>query len=176
MEQGARRRAVRRCQRQQLVLRPDRPRTRYQRHAPQAEDYYVANKLMKGYIGTANIDTNSRLCMSSAVAGQVRAFGVFATRIERGRSRIPAAGRIVASNERFRSASVLLLPDRTRDCARGNPRHTRVEPARPHPGPPPATGGGDQNSAAASVPSRGRRGRVRVGAHARPRRAPDASK
>jgi assimilatory nitrate reductase catalytic subunit len=28
------------------------------------EDYYVANKLMKGYIGTANIDTNSRLCMS----------------------------------------------------------------------------------------------------------------
>jgi assimilatory nitrate reductase catalytic subunit len=39
------------------------------------EDYYVANKLMKGYIGTANIDTNSRLCMSSAVAGHVRAFG-----------------------------------------------------------------------------------------------------
>ncbi|KQN90958.1 nitrate reductase [Sphingomonas sp. Leaf231] len=39
------------------------------------EDYYVANKLMKGFIGTANIDTNSRLCMSSAVAGQVRAFG-----------------------------------------------------------------------------------------------------
>jgi len=39
------------------------------------EDYYVANKLMKGFIGTANIDTNSRLCMSSAVAGHVRAFG-----------------------------------------------------------------------------------------------------
>jgi assimilatory nitrate reductase catalytic subunit len=39
------------------------------------EDYYIANKLMKGYIGTANIDTNSRLCMSSAVAGHVRAFG-----------------------------------------------------------------------------------------------------
>ena len=39
------------------------------------EDYYVANKLMKGYIGTANIDTNSRLCMSSAVAGHLRAFG-----------------------------------------------------------------------------------------------------
>ena len=29
------------------------------------EDYYVANKLMKGFIGTANIDTNSRLCMAS---------------------------------------------------------------------------------------------------------------
>ncbi len=39
------------------------------------EDYYVANKLMKGYIGSANIDTNSRLCMSSAVAGHLRAFG-----------------------------------------------------------------------------------------------------
>lgn len=39
------------------------------------EDYYVANKLMKGYIGTANIDTNSRLCMASSVAGHKRAFG-----------------------------------------------------------------------------------------------------
>jgi assimilatory nitrate reductase catalytic subunit len=39
------------------------------------EDYYVANKLMKGFIGSANIDTNSRLCMASAVAGHVRAFG-----------------------------------------------------------------------------------------------------
>ncbi|AEG49406.1 Nitrate reductase [Sphingobium chlorophenolicum L-1] len=39
------------------------------------EDYYVANKLMKGFIGSANIDTNSRLCMSSAVAGHNRAFG-----------------------------------------------------------------------------------------------------
>lgn len=39
------------------------------------EDYYVANKFMKGAIGTANIDTNSRLCMSSSVAGHKRAFG-----------------------------------------------------------------------------------------------------
>ncbi|MEW5757263.1 MAG: molybdopterin-dependent oxidoreductase [Pseudomonadota bacterium] len=39
------------------------------------EDYYLANKLMKGYIGSANIDTNSRLCMSSSVAGHKRAFG-----------------------------------------------------------------------------------------------------
>jgi assimilatory nitrate reductase catalytic subunit len=57
-----------------------------QQHGPEAvafyvsgqlltEDYYVANKLMKGYIGSANIDTNSRLCMSSAVAGYKRAFG-----------------------------------------------------------------------------------------------------
>jgi assimilatory nitrate reductase catalytic subunit len=40
------------------------------------EDYYVANKLMKGFIGTANIDTNSRLCMASSVAGHRRAFGM----------------------------------------------------------------------------------------------------
>ncbi len=39
------------------------------------EDYYVANKLMKGFIGSGNIDTNSRLCMASAVAAHVRAFG-----------------------------------------------------------------------------------------------------
>lgn len=57
-----------------------------QQHGPQAigfyvsgqlltEDYYVANKLMKGFLGSGNIDTNSRLCMSSAVAAHKRAFG-----------------------------------------------------------------------------------------------------
>ena len=39
------------------------------------EDYYIANKLMKGYIGSGNIDTNSRLCMASSVVGHKRAFG-----------------------------------------------------------------------------------------------------
>jgi assimilatory nitrate reductase catalytic subunit len=39
------------------------------------EDYYAANKLIKGFLGTANIDTNSRLCMASSVAGHRRAFG-----------------------------------------------------------------------------------------------------
>lgn len=39
------------------------------------EDYYVANKLMKGFIGSANLDTNSRLCMASAVASYKRALG-----------------------------------------------------------------------------------------------------
>ena len=39
------------------------------------EDYYVANKLMKGFIGSANIDTNSRLCMASSVAGHRTTFG-----------------------------------------------------------------------------------------------------
>lgn len=39
------------------------------------EDYYAANKLAKGFLGTGNIDSNSRLCMASAVAGHRRAFG-----------------------------------------------------------------------------------------------------
>ncbi|WP_291827998.1 nitrate reductase [Bosea sp. (in: a-proteobacteria)] len=39
------------------------------------EDYYVANKLMKGFIGSPHVDTNSRLCMSSTVAGHRRVFG-----------------------------------------------------------------------------------------------------
>ncbi len=39
------------------------------------EDYYVANKLMKGFLGSGNVDTNSRLCMSSAVVAHKRAFG-----------------------------------------------------------------------------------------------------
>ncbi len=40
------------------------------------EDYYVFNKLAKGLIGTNNVDTNSRLCMSSAVAGYKQTLGV----------------------------------------------------------------------------------------------------
>ena len=39
------------------------------------EDYYVANKLTKGFLGSANVDTNSRLCMASTVAGHRRSFG-----------------------------------------------------------------------------------------------------
>jgi ferredoxin-nitrate reductase len=39
------------------------------------EEYYVLNKLMKGFIGSNNIDTNSRLCMSSAVAGYKMSLG-----------------------------------------------------------------------------------------------------
>ena len=40
-----------------------------------AEEYYIANKLTKGFLGTNNIDTNSRLCMSSAVVGYKKTFG-----------------------------------------------------------------------------------------------------
>ncbi len=39
------------------------------------EEYYIANKLVKGFLGTNNIDTNSRLCMSSAVVGYKKTFG-----------------------------------------------------------------------------------------------------
>ena len=40
------------------------------------EDYYLANKLGKGFIGTNNVDTNSRTCMSSAVTAHKKAFGI----------------------------------------------------------------------------------------------------
>ncbi|MDO9147611.1 MAG: molybdopterin-dependent oxidoreductase [Hydrogenophaga sp.] len=63
-----------------LDLAADRFATTIANHGPDAvgfyisgqlltEDYYVFNKLAKGLIGTNNVDTNSRLCMSSAVAG-----------------------------------------------------------------------------------------------------------
>ncbi|WP_052284391.1 nitrate reductase [Kluyvera genomosp. 1] len=71
---------------QALGAAGDRLRAIIAEHGPQAvafyasgqlltEDYYAANKLMKGFIGAGNIDTNSRLCMSSAVIGYKRAFG-----------------------------------------------------------------------------------------------------
>ncbi|AFZ46864.1 assimilatory nitrate reductase (ferredoxin) precursor [Cyanobacterium stanieri PCC 7202] len=41
----------------------------------QTEDYYIAQKLFKGCLGTNNFDANSRLCMSSAVSGYVGSFG-----------------------------------------------------------------------------------------------------
>ncbi|MBD2676144.1 MULTISPECIES: molybdopterin oxidoreductase family protein [Nostoc] len=41
----------------------------------QTEDYYIAQKFMKGCLGTNNFDANSRLCMSSAVAGYIQSFG-----------------------------------------------------------------------------------------------------
>ncbi|MBD2176967.1 nitrate reductase [Pseudanabaena sp. FACHB-1998] len=41
----------------------------------QTEDYYIAQKLLKGCLGTNNFDANSRLCMSSAVSGYVKSLG-----------------------------------------------------------------------------------------------------
>ena len=40
------------------------------------EDYYVANKLMKGFIGSNNVDTNSRTCMASAVVAYKKSLGI----------------------------------------------------------------------------------------------------
>jgi len=40
------------------------------------EDYYIANKLGKGFIGTNNVDTNSRTCMASAVTAYTKSFGI----------------------------------------------------------------------------------------------------
>ncbi len=70
-----------------MALCVDRFTDVIQRHGPDAvgfygsgqlltEDYYVLNKLVKGLIGTNNLDTNSRLCMSSAVAGYKATLGV----------------------------------------------------------------------------------------------------
>ncbi|WP_051471282.1 nitrate reductase [Patulibacter minatonensis] len=64
----------------------DRLRAIVDEHGPEAvafyvsgqlmtEDYYVVNKLAKGFIGTNTVDSNSRLCMSSAVAGYKATFG-----------------------------------------------------------------------------------------------------
>lgn len=64
----------------------DRLRGTIEEHGPEAaafyisgqlltEDYYAVNKLAKGFLGVNNVDSNSRLCMSSAVAGYTGAFG-----------------------------------------------------------------------------------------------------
>ena len=69
-----------------LTLATDRFARTIREHGPDAvgfylsgqlltEDYYVFNKLAKGLIGTNNVDTNSRLCMSSAVAGYKATLG-----------------------------------------------------------------------------------------------------
>ncbi|MCG7589310.1 MULTISPECIES: nitrate reductase [Halomonadaceae] len=71
---------------QALTVTAERLQAQRTAHGPQTvaaylsgqlltEDYYVANKLFKGFLGTPHLDTNSRLCMASAVAGYKRAFG-----------------------------------------------------------------------------------------------------
>ena len=71
---------------QALTTTAERLQAQRSAHGPQSvaaylsgqlltEDYYVANKLFKGFLGTPHLDTNSRLCMASAVAGYKRAFG-----------------------------------------------------------------------------------------------------
>src|SRR6266508_4244284 len=66
------------------------------------EDYYVFNKLAKGLIGTANIDTNSRLCMSSAVTGYTSTLVASSSPARMRRSRTPCSSG--ASKRRARAA------------------------------------------------------------------------
>ena len=77
---------VRRTWDEALDLAADRFASCIEEHGPDSvafyisgqlltEDYYVFNKLAKGLIGTNNVDTNSRLCMSSAVAGYKQTLG-----------------------------------------------------------------------------------------------------
>jgi assimilatory nitrate reductase catalytic subunit len=73
------------------------------------EDYYVFNKLAKGLIGTNNVDTNSRLCMSSAVAGYKQTLGADAP---------PAATRTSTTPARS-SSPAATWPGRTRCCSAG---------------------------------------------------------
>jgi anaerobic selenocysteine-containing dehydrogenase len=78
------------------------------------EDYYVFNKLAKGLIGTNNVDTNSRLCMSSAVAGYKQTLGADA----------PPACYDDLRTRTACSSPAATRPGRTRSCsaAGGRPR------------------------------------------------------
>ena len=83
------------------------------------EDYYVFNKLAKGLIGTNNVDTNSRLCMSSAVAGYKATPG---RRRAAGLLRRPRPGAARSSSP------ARTWPGRTRCCSAGS--RTRAAPTR----------------------------------------------
>src|SRR6266436_6799091 len=75
------------------------------------EDYYVANKLMKGFIGSANVDTNSRLCMASSVAGHRRAFGADAAWCH------PVLFQRMLANKQKRGARMVVIDPRRTDTA-----------------------------------------------------------
>jgi assimilatory nitrate reductase catalytic subunit len=82
------------------------------------EDYYVFNKLAKGLIGTNNVDTNSRLCMSSAVAGYKATLGADA----------PPACYDDIGHAQTCSSPAPTWPGRTRCCSAG--WKTRAAPTR----------------------------------------------
>ena len=87
------------------------------------EDYYVFNKLAKGLIGTNNIDTNSRLCMSSAVAGYKKTLGADAPPSCYDDVKFAQTLFIVGSNTAF--AHPVLLR-RIEDAKRANPAQKMV--------------------------------------------------
>ena len=87
------------------------------------EDYYVFNKLAKGLIGTNNIDTNSRLCMSSAVAGYKKTLGADAPPNCYDDVKFAQTLFIVGSNTVFAHP---VLFRRIEDAKRANPAQKRV--------------------------------------------------
>ena len=93
------------------------------------EDYYVFNKLVKGLIGTNNVDTNSRLCMSSAVAGYKQTLGADAPPACYDDLNSAETLFIVGSNTAFAHP---ILYRRIEDAKRANPllRTIVVDPRR----------------------------------------------
>lgn len=108
------------------------------------EDYYVFNKLAKGLLGTNNVDSNSRLCMSSAVAGYKQTLGVDAPPacyddIDRADCLViwganPAYAhpilfrRIEAAKERKPGMRIIVVDPRRTDTAAGADLHLAVVP------------------------------------------------
>ncbi len=108
------------------------------------EDYYVFNKLVKGLIGTNNIDTNSRLCMSSSVAGYKATLGADAPPacyedIDQAQCILIAGSntalahpvlfrRIEAARERNPDLKVIVIDPRKTDTARAADLHLPILP------------------------------------------------
>ncbi|GAC1340512.1 MAG: hypothetical protein NVSMB29_09450 [Candidatus Dormibacteria bacterium] len=107
------------------------------------EDYYVANKLVKGFLGTNNVDTNSRLCMASAAVAYKRAFGqdgppgcyddleqatsVFLLGSNAAHTHPIIFGRLLAARSRSRARWVVVDPRRT-DTAAAADLHLPITP------------------------------------------------
>jgi assimilatory nitrate reductase catalytic subunit len=108
------------------------------------EDYYVFNKLAKGLIGTNNVDTNSRLCMSSAVAGYKQSLGADAPPcnyedIDHADLLLIAGSntawahpilfrRIEAAREKNRGMRMIVIDPRKTETAASADLHLQIEP------------------------------------------------